>query len=186
LTRVRRHLPTRRIRVIGEHRQRIAAEAMLGENVAREELEGSFCHFLAPKPRPSAIVATTPSANNQVNADTCSPNSNAANPIVKNACSSCTWPTRAMPPSASPLYQAKKPTTCEISVTYANAHQAAAPVCGGLAHVSASANRQRHGQCEDQRPENRRDATEARAQTRARDITDRAGEHGTKHCKVAE
>ena len=56
--------------------------------------------------------------------------------IVKNGCSSCVWPTAAMPPSASARYHAKKPRNIEIAATYANpahADQGAASMRASLA-----------------------------------------------------
>ncbi len=40
---------------------------------------------------------------------TVSPSSAAEAASATNGCSSCSYPTLAMPPSASPLFQAKKP-----------------------------------------------------------------------------
>ena len=67
--------------------------------------------------RPNTTVTITPPANSQVIGSTCSPKNSAEKPMVKKICNSWIWLTRAMPPMASPAYQAKKPMNCENSET---------------------------------------------------------------------
>jgi hypothetical protein len=56
-----------------------------------------------------AVTMITPAAAAAVSRLTCSPSSSADQPRVSAGCASCSRPTRATPPRASPAYQAKKP-----------------------------------------------------------------------------
>ena len=63
--------------------------------------------------RPSATIAMTATANSTVSSVTTSCSISAETAMVTKACSNCTWLTRAMPPIASPTFQAKKPRNIE-------------------------------------------------------------------------
>ena len=67
-----------------------------------------------------------------------SPSTGTANSKARKGCSSCTWLTRTVPPSASARYQAKKPSHIENSETYARPIQAEvrAFCAGQLANVT--------------------------------------------------
>ena len=67
--------------------------------------------------RPTKTVAITASAKATVAASSRSPSTGTANSSDRNGCTSCTWLTRTVPPSARPRYQAKKPSHIENSVT---------------------------------------------------------------------
>ncbi len=61
------------------------------------------------KRRAPATQATTTAVTPSIEAGTASCSSQAASRKPKKGCSSCNWPTPAMPPSASPRYQNTKP-----------------------------------------------------------------------------
>ena len=58
---------------------------------------------------PASTSTTTMAANASSRTPMRSPSSSAETASVMNGCASCTCPIRAMPPNASPLFQAKKP-----------------------------------------------------------------------------
>ena len=66
---------------------------------------------------PTKTVAITASEKTRVSGSRRSPSIGTANSSARKGCSSCTWLTRTVPPSARPRYQAKKPSHIENSVT---------------------------------------------------------------------
>ncbi|EWS52885.1 hypothetical protein X551_04327 [Methylibium sp. T29] len=66
---------------------------------------------------PMNTVAITASAKARVSASSRSPSNGTAASIDTKGCSSCTWLTRTVPPSARPRYHAKKPSHIENSAT---------------------------------------------------------------------
>ena len=62
---------------------------------------------------PRKTVAITATAKPSVTASSDSPSSGTANSMPRKGCSSWTWLTRTVPPSARPRYQAKKPIHIE-------------------------------------------------------------------------
>ena len=67
--------------------------------------------------RPTKTVPITASEKSSVAGSSRSPSIGTANSSARKGCSSCTWLTRTVPPSARPRYQAKKPSHIENSVT---------------------------------------------------------------------
>ncbi len=66
---------------------------------------------------PMNTVAITARPKPTVTASRRSPSSGTANSMDKNGCTSCTWLTRTVPPSARPRYQPKKPSHIENTAT---------------------------------------------------------------------
>jgi hypothetical protein len=66
---------------------------------------------------PMNTVLITATANPSVTASSVSPRSGTANSMLKKGCTSCTWLTRTVPPSASPRYHAKNPIHIENTDT---------------------------------------------------------------------
>ena len=86
---------------------------------------------------PTNTTAITASENTTVTASSFSPSTGTANNSARNGCTSCTWLTRTVPPSARPRYQAKKPSHIENSVTYAKPPHALA-LTGAAGQVASA------------------------------------------------
>ena len=121
-----------------------------------------------------------------VGAVTSSPRKSADHTSVSSACSCWTCPPRAIPASASPRYQAKKP---EVHRRETQQHEAR-PLRGGRpVHAAARppehrGDRQRHGQREHHDPRDHLPAGHRARDGRSLDVAPRRGEHGADHERV--
>lgn len=136
---------------------------------------------------PTATLPKTSRAQRTVRGPMCSPSSRADQRRVRTGWESWTCPTRATPPSASPLYQTKNPKNMLTTDTYAKHAHAAAPAPAsppaGPEDRPAHERREEGGE-DDERPGDHAPAADLLGQSAALRVAQGAQHHGEQHQQV--